>query len=85
MLSALAVPSSFTHCEHSEAVSRHRCGSDASADSGVGDTEAGVVVKGLRRGSWEMVQDSSLGVYFYNYRTDESQWEAPECFAADVR
>jgi hypothetical protein len=43
------------------------------------------VVKGLRRGSWEMIQDSSLGVYFYNYRTNDSQWEAPDCFAEDVR
>jgi hypothetical protein len=43
------------------------------------------VVKGLRRGSWEMIQDSSLGVYFYNYRTSDSQWEAPDCFAEDVR
>ena len=32
-----------------------------------------------------MIQDSSLGVYFYNYRTNDSQWEAPDCFAEDVR
>ena len=64
-------------------MARQRCASDASAGSDAGET--GIVVKGLRRGSWEMIQDSSLGVYFYNYRTSDSQWEAPDCFAEDVR
>jgi hypothetical protein len=47
--------------------------------------EATREVKGLRRGSWEMVEDGAVGVYFYHHTTDESQWEPPECFVDDVR
>ncbi len=45
----------------------------------------GVEVRGLRRGSWEMIEDVSVGVYFYHYSTDESQWEPPAAFLHDVR
>jgi hypothetical protein len=39
----------------------------------------------VRRGSWELIDNPELGIYFYNYRTDESQWEPPPVFENDVR
>ena len=38
------------------------------------------VVKGVRRGSWEMVRDPGVGTYYYNYRTEESSWDPPAIF-----
>lgn len=73
--------------ESEDAVGHHpaRTPPRSGASHALGPDVDVTVVNGTRRGSWELVNDPKVGVYFYCYTTDETTWEVPEVFSDLVR